>query len=62
MPEFTERVELKALDPEITGAAVRVGGCVVAVVATDKRLVDPMLLVRVVLAVTNLPASSGVWV
>jgi hypothetical protein len=34
----------------------------VAVVATDKRLVEPMLLVRVVLAVTNLPASSGVWV
>ena len=51
-----------ALAPEIVGAAVKVGGCVVAVVATEKRLVDPMLLVLVVLAVTNLPASAEVWV
>ena len=62
MPELVVRVEPKALDPEITGAVVRVGGWVVAVVATDKRLAGPMLLVLVVLAVTNLPASSGVWV
>jgi hypothetical protein len=62
VPEFTERVEPMALDPEIVGAAVKVGGCVVAVVATEKRLVDPMLLVLVVLAVTNLPASAEVWV
>jgi hypothetical protein len=62
VPEFTERVEPMALAPEIVGAAVKVGGCVVAVVATEKRLVDPMLLVLVVLAVTNLPASAEVWV
>ena len=60
MPKFTERVEPMALDPEIVGAAVKVGGCVVAVVAADQMLVDPMVLVRVVLAVINFPASSGV--
>ena len=48
--------------PETIGADTETGSDVEAVVATENRLVDPMLLVLVVLAVTNFPASSGVWV
>ena len=62
MPEFVVRVDPKATDPDTAGATVSVGVEVEAVVATDQRLVEPMVLVRVVLAVTNFPASSGVWV
>jgi hypothetical protein len=56
------RVEPKATGPDTAGAAVRVGAWVEAPVADDQTLVDPTLFVPVVLAVINLPASSGVWV
>jgi hypothetical protein len=48
--------------PEITGADNEIGSEFEGMVTADKRLVDPMVLVRVVLAVMNLPASSAVWV
>ena len=62
MPVLAVTVEPKAADPVIVGAAVKVGTCVVAVVATDHKSVVPMAFALIVLAVMNLPASSGVWV
>ena len=50
------------VDPVIAGAVVRVGAWVEAVVTADHRLVEPMVLVWVVLAVMNLPASADVCV
>jgi hypothetical protein len=56
------RVDPKATDPDTAGATVRVGAWVEAVVTADHRLVEPMELVLVVLAVMNLPASADVCV
>jgi hypothetical protein len=55
-------LEPKTALPEITGADSEIGSEFEGVVAADQRLVDPMVFVRVVLAVTNFPASSVVCV
>ena len=48
--------------PETVGSETTVGGWFVASVTDDQRFVVPRLLVFVVRAVTNLPASAEVWV
>jgi hypothetical protein len=62
VPSFTARLEPWIAVPETTGADAETGSEVEGVITVDQRLVDPMLLLLVVLAVMNLPASSGVWV
>ena len=44
--------------PESVGSEVSAGGSFVAEVATDQRSTVPALLIFVVRAVTNLPASA----
>jgi hypothetical protein len=61
-PESAEIVEPKLAIPERVGSEVIVGGCDVTEVVGDHKCVVAAPLVLVVLAVTKLPASSGVWV
>ena len=51
-------MEPKLAVPESVGAEVRASGSFVAEVATDQRFTVPELLLFVVRAVTNLPASA----
>ena len=48
--------------PEITGEEVKTGTPLEATTEEDQRLKEPRELVRVVLAVTNIPVSAEVWV
>jgi hypothetical protein len=62
LPLLTARLEPKTALPEITGAETESASELEGTDEADQRLVDPMVFVLVVLAVTNFPASSGVWV